>query len=217
MAQSLVSIVTKEVWESPALRPLLVQEQFGSENYVRSEVHSKIRFARTPTTHHIRFAPDCFVVDLRRPELTYLLEYKHTNTPLSYDSRLRQLQAESRADLQFADVGQWEAAAYDNYDALAGLGVRVCVLNYVPYHPRPLLCDSSSSVRPIYRSPGVGTTTKGSRTPWINFDLTRLRSLDAFLCEEHALPAAVVQPLVQPLVQAALRQLREEEIRIFGQ
>lgn len=196
LADLLVTAVKEELWEHEALRPLVVQEQFGSENYVRPEVHGKIRFTDTPTTRHVRFAPDYFVVDLPRPERTYLLEYKHTASPLSSASRLAELRRASRPDLQFEDVGQWEAAAYDNYLALASLQINVCVLNYAPFHPRPLLCESIRRVKPLYRSPGVGTTLKGSRTPWINFDLGTLRSLDQFLHDVHGLPLALVQPLV---------------------
>jgi len=206
-AKALVDVVREEVWDAAPLRSLVVQEQFGVEHYVRPKVHEKIAYTRTPTTHHIRFAPDYFVVDLRRPERTYLLEYKYTDSPLRDAVRLDELKRASRDDLAFSDVGQWEAAAYDNYRALAGLGINVCVLNYVSFHGRPLLCESIRRVKQIWRSAGPGTTVEGSRTPWVNLDLAQLRSLGEFLRNVHGLSPE----LTQPLIERAIARLRKME------
>ena len=74
-----------------------------------------------------------------------------------------------------------EAAAYDNYMAMKNLNVKVAVLNYVAYHERLLLCDFIENITEIGRYIVSNKNTKGSGEPFINFDITHIRTLEDFL------------------------------------
>ena len=204
----MVDALKNDLWEQTQISQRVAHVAYGAELFVPRDVHEVIRFTRTPTTRYIRFAPDAFVVDRRSPDKTYLLEYKCTQTPLYSRDRIQRVSANSqRKNIGWQDIGQWEAEAYDNYKALAGLHVRVAVVNFCSYHERPLVCDFIDQITPLHRDQVTTETITGSRTPFVNFDLKAMRSLEEFLVTEHGFVPELVAPIcvqIQAKLQVAL-------------
>lgn len=195
--QTVVEVLHDELWQNELVARQLVHVEYGAEHVVPPEVHDLIRYVHTHTARHIKFAPDFFVVDRKNPHALYLLEYKCTQTPLYSRQRIQMLRRKSpRNGLDWQDIGQIEAEAYDNYQALAELGIRVAVLDYCAYHDRLLLCEFVGQFRPLHRDSVRLPTNRGSRTPFINLDLRTLRSLHEFLVDEHALDVRRTPKLV---------------------
>lgn len=210
-AQTLINIVTETLWKNEAVRKRLLHVRYGYETHIPPDVREKIRRSRNETARYIRFTPDFFVLDLENPENLYLLEYKCTRTPLCNPHRVSFLQRQAAllgmSGLEAHDVGQWEASAYDNYQALRSIGIRVAVLNYCAYHPRLLLCDFVDRAQVLYRSDVKTETLAGSRTPFVNLDLRTFRTLADFLTQEHSLeyPLNVV---IRALCDRMMRELQ---------
>src|SRR5690606_13980333 len=113
--QTVVDTLEEMLWTQPIILQRLAHVAFGAENVLPRAIHQIIRFTRTPTVRHIRYSPDAFVVDRRVPEKTYLLEYKCTQTPLYSRSRIQKIGSNSpRPEIDWQDIGQWEAEAFDN-------------------------------------------------------------------------------------------------------
>lgn len=185
-ADTLVETLQTHIWEPLARRLAVVP--YGYETHIAPEVRTAMRFLRTPTAKFVRFTPDFFVLDRQQPENLYLLEYKVTQTPLFSKGRMRQMgQVAGIPDLDWPDIGQMEADAYDNYLNLHEAGMRVVVLNYCAYHSRPLLCDFIENIQVLHRDVVTGETKKGSRTPFVNFYNPTMRQLSRFLYDEHGL------------------------------
>jgi hypothetical protein len=160
---AVVAALRVGLWENPVVSQRLVHVDYGAEHIVPEEVRKIIRFIHTETARHIKFAPDFFVVDKRYPQRIYLLEYKCTQTPLYSRNRIEMIRRKSpRKEIDWQDIGQWEAEAYDNYRALAKLGIRVAILNYCAYHDRLLVCDFVERVTPLHRDRVRLATTRGS-------------------------------------------------------
>lgn len=207
-ATVVASAVKKSLWEHASISPRIVHVDYGAENFISREVHSLIRFVRTPTVRYVRFAPDALIVDRAKPSSAYMLDYKCTQTPLYSQNRIGMIKrASSRHDIDWPDIGQIEAEAFDNYVTLTGSGVRVAILNYCAYHPEPLLCEFVENIQVLHRDTVTTDTRTGSRTPFVNFDLYDMRSLNAFLCEEHGVSEADAAKLCEPLVQQLKRSL----------
>lgn len=211
-AQTLISIVTENLWENALVKRRLRHVQYGYETHIPSEVREKMRRLYNETARYIRFAPDFFVLDLENLENLYLLEYKCTRTPLYSTQRISFLQYQASrlgmGGLEAHDVGQWEASAYDNYQALWSIGVRVAILNYCAYHPRPLLCDFVDRAQVLNRSEVQTETLTGSRTPFVNLDLRAFRTLADFLVQEHCL-GRPLDAVVRSLCESAVQKLQQ--------
>lgn len=198
--QVVVETLETLLWTQPAISQRLAHVAFGAENILPRTIHEIIRYTRTPTVRHIRYSPDAFVVDRRSPEKTYLLEYKCTQTPLYSRTRIQTIGSNSsRGGLDWPDIGQWEAEAFDNYKALSTLGIRVAVLNYCAYHSRPLVCDFIDCISPLHRDQVTTNTMTGSRTPFVNFDLAAMRTLEEFLIAEHDFTSEQIAPLCEKI------------------
>ncbi len=207
---AVIAALRSGLWESDLLTPRLVHVDYGAENLIPPQVHKIIRFAHTETTRHIRFAPDFFVTDRRAPANTYLLEYKCTQTPLFSRGRINMLQRQSpRRDIDWQDIGQIEAEAFDNYRALADAGIRMALLDYCAYHERLIVCDFVERITPLHRDRVRTATRTGSRTPFINFDLRALRSLEEFIAAEHGFELHQLGPLC-----ARIKQILRQELPI---
>ena len=175
VADLLIGIVRNHFWDSNELQQSLYHADTGYETQVAEEMPKDIReslrkIRENETVRHIRFVPDCLIVDRGNPNNVYYLEYKCTQTI-------------GRSK----DLGQIELDAYDNYVALQSIGVRVAVLNYVAYHDRLLLCDFIENIEETYRSKGLTQTDTGSGTPFVNTDLTGMRTLLDFLVGTHGI------------------------------
>ena len=192
----LIEVVNRHIWSKSRL---LYHVETGYETHIPEEARSYLRYVRNATARHIRFAPDFMVVERDRPENVYFLEYKCTQTPLYSPKRIDEVAEEAgRESLDWQDnwpdIGQCEAEAYDNYMALSEIGVRVAILNYVAYHDRFLICDFVDKVKELRRYFVTTDTETGSRTPYINFDVTLMRTLQEFLEAEHPIPSGSMGP-----------------------
>lgn len=185
-ANTVIDILNRFLWNQAPLKNRVYLVSYGYETHVPDNIRSQMRFLRTITSKFIRFTPDFFVIDQNKPDHLYLLEYKSTQTPLYSNSRITQIRSAAKdRTLDWQDIGQMEADAYDNYLSLEQkLGVRVALLNYCAYHNRLLICENIGKFQ-ILRRDNVGSTTTGSGTPFVNFDLRSLRSFEDFLKEEH--------------------------------
>ena len=195
----LIEVVRRHIWDRSRL---LYHVETGYETHIEEDVRSYLRYVRNETARHIRFAPDFLVIECKKPENVYFLEYKCTQTPLYSKNRIAEIAKKAgRESLDwrdnFPDIGQCEAEAYDNYMALREIGVRVAILNYVSYHERLLLCDFVDTVKELYRDRVTTQTQRGSKTPYINFDVTPMRTLQEFLSEEHPIESHRIQQVFQ--------------------
>lgn len=203
-----IETVVRGLWEHPAVKKWMIHVQYGYETHIPPDVRERLRYLYNATSRYIRFAPDFFVLDTSKPDSLYLLEYKCTRTPLYSERRIEALRRKAQdLHLDWPDIGQWEASAFDNYKALWGIGVRVAVLNYCPYHSRPLVCDFVDRAVELGRFSVTTNTATGSRTPFVNLDLRMLRSLDQFLADEHGLERKLVKTLCDKIAERLQAEL----------
>jgi hypothetical protein len=210
--QKFVALMSATFWQQPPCRDRLLPVPFGQETHVLREAMQALRYVRTTTALHIRYAPDFFLLDRQHPDRVYMLEYKCSFTPLRSQGRITQVATKlGNPRLQSSDIGNWEEAAYDNYICLHNAGVRVAVVYYCAYHPRKLLCDYVDALGNQVFKFQVGTqTTYGSRTPAINFDINTMRSLEDFLVQEHGISAPALTPVTTQLKAQLATALPEE-------
>ena len=186
----LVDVIERHFWSKSQL---LYHVETGYETHIDKEIREALRYVRNKTARHLRFTPDFLIVERKNPENIYYLEYKCTRTPLYSPNRIKQIG--ERAGIELLDqndikqyrlnLGQCELDAYDNYVALSEIGVRVAILNYVAYHHRLLLCDFIENIKELRRDKVTTATISGSRTPYVNFDVNPMKTLDNFLVEIH--------------------------------
>ena len=189
----LTQVVKQHIWDN---LPVLYHVEMGYETHIPDKVRQALRYVRTATARHVRFAPDFLVVDSRNPESAYLLEYKCTQTPLYSSRRINQIAKQANnPSLSWEDIGQCESDAFDNYAALSEIGIRVAILNYIAYHERLLLCDFIENIEELHRDQVTSATQRGSRTPFVNFDANPMKTLQEFLTETHEMPNDSIAPL----------------------
>ena len=185
-ADALVKIVDNHIWEPLSERISIVP--FGYETHIPDAIRKQMRFLRTVTSRFIRFTPDYFVLDKEYLKKIYLLEYKTTQTPIYSKSRISMIgRAGGVPCIDWKDIGQMEADAYDNYMAMQSLGVKVAVLNYCAYHSLVLLCDYIENIQLLHRDKVTTVTQTGSRTPFVNFNCKSMRILHKFIQDEHGI------------------------------
>lgn len=202
----LIEIVRRHIWDRSRL---LYHVETGYETHIEEDVREYLRYVRNETARHIRFAPDFLVIERENPENVYFLEYKCTQTPLYSPRRIAEIaERAGKESLDWPDIGQCEAEAYDNYMALSEIGVRVGILNYVSYHERLLLCDFVDKVTELYRDRVTTQTQTGSKTPYINFDVTPMRTLQEFLSEEHPIESHRIQAVFQEICSELQQRLQ---------
>jgi hypothetical protein len=193
LADAVVETLSEKLWTQPSLKARVLLAAYGYETHVPDEVKKLLRYIRTNTAKHVRFTPDFLLIDKQRRDDTYLLEYKATRTPIFSERRIELIRAAARnsdpqSNLSWQEIGQMEADAYDNYIALhRQLNLNVAVLTYCAYHERVLLCDFIQNFFVLHRDAVRGQTTTGSRTPFVNFSYTNLRSLRRFIYDVHGI------------------------------
>ena len=171
------------------------------------EVRERLRFVQNETSAYIKFAPDYFVVDNSNPENLYLLEFKCTRTPLYSPRRINMLRLRaSDSTLEAEAIGQMEQAPYENYLRLSQMNIRVAILNYCAYASQKFLCEFVEKIRVIHHDVVRLPTLRGSRTPFINFDLRSMWSLTNFLSEEHP---RISREIIGTRVASTLGRLEE--------
>lgn len=188
LAEAVIETLDKEFWTKPPMSERVVLAPYGYETRTSEEVRAYLRHVYTNTVKHVRFTPDFLLIDKENAEQTCLFEYKVTQTPLFSSKRIKEIQAQSRTldsepTLTWENIGQMEADAYDNYIALQQkLGLQVAVLTYSAYHRRSLLCDFIEKFEILRHDTVQGAVTPtASRTPFVNFDYRKLRSLYYFV------------------------------------
>ena len=191
-SDTLIGIVKQHIWDNLSD---LYHVEMGYETHIPDRVREALRYVRTATARHVRYAPDFLVVDSRNPDSVYLLEYKCTQTPLFSSRRINQIANQANRDsLSWEDIGQCESEAFDNYASLNEIGIRVAILNYIAYHDRLLLCDFVGNIEGLHRDQVTSATRRGSRTPFVNFDANDMRTLQTFLAETHEIPIDSITP-----------------------
>ena len=190
----LIEVVKQRIWSK---LPTLYHVEMGYETHIPEQVREALRYVRTATARHVRYAPDCLVVDSQNPDSVYLLEYKCTQTPLYSPYRINQIAEQANnPSLSWEDIGQCESDAFDNYVALRKIGIRVAVLNYIAYHERLLLCDFIENIEELHRDQVTSATQRGSRTPFVNFDANSMKTLEEFLTETHGIQSNSITSLL---------------------
>jgi hypothetical protein len=208
-SDTLIQVVKEHLWDDPSVSDRFLHVPFGQETHLPGEAMALLRDLRNnATANFIRFAPDFFVIEKTDPEKVYLLEYKCTQTPLYSMGRIRDIGTGlNKASLDWPDIGQWEMEPYNNYIRLTSLGVKVAVLNYCAYHNQHILCDFVDAIPDVYREKVRLGTVVGSGTPYVNFDLKSMRSLQDFLCQEHNLDAGVISSTCSKIETELLNKL----------
>ena len=127
----LVDIIQKHYWQAAEIRSgvRFLHQPNGYEHLVSEETRLKLRERYDEDAKQIRFRPDALVRTSGDEGSHIFIEYKSTTTP-SY-----------RFDKAQWQIGQIEADPWENYLSRIRDGERIAILNYCPYHPRPLLCD----------------------------------------------------------------------------
>ena len=203
--EQLVEIVGRHIW---ANCDFAKHVPWGYETHIEKEIRNRLASFSAddnPTARHIRFSPDFFVVQ-QRPKIIYLLEYKNSQTPIYSQGRIDELSQKAGKALRWQDIGQWQTAAHDNYAALQSIDIKVAILYYVAYHERLLLCDFVDSVEELFRDRVRSNTQTGSRTPYMNFDVTPMKTLQEFLVDIHG----VTPEGIAPHIEACCSELKQQ-------
>ena len=202
--RTLAEIVERYVWNNlEGVR----HYPYGYETYIPQDIRNILgRFSvdRNPTARHIRHAPDAFIVQ-QNPQVLYLLDYKSTTVPMWSQRLIGQISRNARRNVKWEDIGVIHTTSYDNYAKLQEIDVKVAILTYIAYHDRLLLCDYIETMEELRRAP-VAFTDKGSGKDVINFDASRMRTLEQFLADTHGAAAANIAPQIQ-MARTQLQQL----------
>jgi len=193
-----------------------IEHRFGSEAL---KVHEMLYNNLGPTTDLLRYFPDSLYFDrlMRMPTwkdsdipqglekaatkqdtglFCFFAEFKYSGT-----ERPRKI-----GDVPTCHIGQIEREAWLNYRRLSqanpqvGLYLdrkraRIALFYAASYAPDRLYACWEETIEPLYihkaiTQPGKKSVqTNGSGTPWINFDLRKIKSLERFLVEDLHWPA----------------------------
>lgn len=201
----LIQVLRQHFWDKSES---LYHVETGYETHIPEDIRETLRYVYNETARHLRFAPDFLVVQRQNPDNVYYLEYKCTQTPIYSENRIRLIEQRSgRQSLRWQDIGQCEREAFDNYVALSRIGVKVAVLNYIAYHERPLLCDFIENIVELHRDEVTTATQTGSRTPFVNFDATSMRTLQEFLAETHSIHSERIATYFENVLSELRQQL----------
>lgn len=195
-SQKLLDLLREHYWENINIKRSnrIHHVDYGYETHINQQAQEALKKIYTTTAKHIRFAPDCAVIQRtsQKDEPAILLEYKVTTTP-KYNLE----------DDQW-NSGQVEADAWDNYLNLNGAGVLCALLMYVSYHERPLLCgypDNEWITQP--RTRVTTQTRKGSGTDYCNVDLGKIPTFSEFMHSEFQVPLETSEPLIEKVLNIA--------------
>ena len=202
--RKLVEIVEQYVWNN---LETIEHVPWGYETHTPQDVRNILgRFSveDNPTARHIRHAPDAFIVQ-QNAKVLYLVDYKSTTVPMWSPRLIGEISRNAGRRVDWKDIGVIHTASYDNYVNLQKIGVKVAILTYIAYHDRLLLCDYIETMDELRRAQ-VAFTDKGSGKDVINFDASRMRTLEEFLVDTHGAAVANIVPQIQS-ARAKLQQL----------
>lgn len=186
MSKAIINLLTLHYWENDIIKNTfnIKHCEYGYETHIPSDVQKILTQDYSDTGLFIRFSPD-FILTQQKDSIinSILLEYKVTATPRF-----------SLKEHQWF-FGQVEANALENYIKLTNIGVKVALLIYCPYHPRPLICEYADK---ILVSGGRQSVKNGlgSDTDYYNIDLNSLRDINQFMYNEfnvhHSVSASLL-------------------------
>ena len=183
-----------------------IEFRFGDD---AASVHQQLYDSLGPTTDLLRYFPDALYFDhaVKLPTwdvsekplensddkglFTFFVEYKYSNSKCPYDV--------NGVPSEF--VGQIEREAWLTYKRLSnpnpdtgtyldGLRSRIALFYAVSYAPDKLYADWEENITPIRVIDRLAipnrrsVNTRGSGTPWINFDIRKMKPLQQFLTED---------------------------------
>lgn len=198
-SQKLLDLLREHYWGNINIKRhnRIHHVEYGYETHLEEEAQEALKRIYTTTAKHVRFAPDCVIIQRasRKEEPVVLLEYKVTTTPRY-----------TLADDQW-NSGQIEADAWDNYLNLNRAGVRCAILMYVSYHERPLLCGYPNDEWLTQGRRRVETQTiTGSGTDYCNVDLRKICTFSEFMYREFQVPKETSEPLVVKVLDFAKKE-----------
>lgn len=194
-SDKLIALMSKHFWESELMSQYRINhESCGYETSFSSKAQNALKRDDSLTAKYIRFTPDYLVWQTRPRDniKSILMEYKATTTPrFTYK------------DNQW-NAGQIEADAWENYLRIQSNGAKVALMIYCSYHHRPLLCDFPSEDWVILDRRDVQSSDKGSKTPYTNIDLSKMRSFGEFMWQEFGVDHASSDPIIHKILHEAL-------------
>ena len=205
MERKLVEIVEQYVWNN---LETIEHVPWGYETHTPQNIRNILgRFSveDNPTARHIRHAPDAFIVQ-QNAEVLYLVDYKCTARPVYTDWIIDTVSRNAGRKVTRHDIGVIHTTSYDNYVKLQSIGAKVAILTYIAYHDRLLLCDYIENMKELRRD-RVRSTSIGSGKDLINFDASRMRTLEEFLADTHG---RTVAASISPQIQRARMELKQE-------
>ena len=208
LTQSLIQAVSQTILTEERYTKIEtgIEFRFGEEAKL---VHEKLYNSLGPTTDLLRYFPDALFFDhsIKLPTwdftgqvlsndddkglFTFYVEYKYTGTQCPFSV--------NGVPAEF--VGQIEREAWLTYKRLTSpnpeLGIyldgqrtRIALFYAAPFAPDKLYAEWEEKFEPIKVKPEVAIPgeralkTRGSGTPWINFDIRSLKPLDVFLIDD---------------------------------
>lgn len=210
--EKLIKIVEKHVWNN-----------LGSVEHVpygyktRDKISQKARnilelfsLEDNLTARYIRHTPSAFIVQ-QNPKFLYLVDYKCMTVPVCDDWIIEKVSQNTGRRVVADDIGEIHTSLYNNYVALKDLDVKVAILTYISYHDRLLLCDYIENVQALNPHEVGNEQTDGNGEPFVNFDITQMRTLKDFLIEEHRVPHANIAPKIQEACSELVEKIHDSD------
>lgn len=163
---------------------------FGSPVILKgaSTVQSKLKkliAKKYPAALMVKYSPDYILQTSAHPPRVFLVDTKASVTPV-FKRRQIEVIRESAGlmNLERHDIGEIEREAWDVYTTnYPKSELALCFA--APYHPRLIVMEWCSNIRPMYRlSSDTNLQAGGSGTPHVNIHLGMMRTLREFLSEE---------------------------------
>jgi hypothetical protein len=164
-SNTLINLIGKHYWEKNHVKSDcgLIQEPYGCETHISESTREALRGIHDPTARHIRFAPDCIIIQKKEEKRrVILLEYKLCAS--FYENEF--------------NIGKIKAVAWENYMDLVKTGKKVAICINCPYYKRPLLCDFADEswlVQERTKIPGYPA--------FVGIGLDKLRTFQEFMQE----------------------------------
>ena len=134
-----------------------------------------------------KFSPD-YLLCASDDGPIFLLDAKSSITPIFFDSRVKFLAEESGiSDIDRHRIGEIEREAWDNYrNRFPKKKVAICFA--APYSPQLIHVEWASDLEELYRFKlDTNVDAGGSRTPHVNIDLARTRTMEQFFRDEFSI------------------------------
>lgn len=133
----------------------------------------------------VKFSPDFIVAHPESGQPPFFMDTKTSITPIFFQSQINRIRDFSGVrSLRREDIFDIEREAWDIYNRFYPKD-RVALCIACPYHPRLLLAEWVTELKPLWRyAEDRNLEAQGSGTPHVNIDMRRMRTLASFLSEE---------------------------------